>query len=575
MAAAFPRPPAPRWLLLAVLAGPLLAADPAAAVNPQVLVSLGANATIGSVTAANEDLLVCDAVTLGENNTTCNWSLFFDGSAAGLNSSIDAVELLPNGSLVIRAAADGSIPDLSAIKRKDLALFIPRDPFVLPYAQGEWRLYLDGDAVKGSSDNRVWDAMAVLTDGTCENAVPPTCDVLLSLPSGSSLGGVAFGDEDIIRCHPTAWSLGGAITACDYTLFLDSSAINGGGAGSFTGNLFGFDVTASDTLIFRGPGSSGLPAHEAQRDLLRYVGTFGTTPVGTTEFWFDGSTAGLGSETVKAVAVASGVCGDAVVNPPFEKCDVGNLNGVNGSGCTSDCRLSGHCTTSGATCASAADCPSGEGCCGDGHVDGPEQCDDGNTFSDDLCSAHCQNNPAGIPIVGCQNSQGPHVVPGFAKKVTFKDADGAAGFDRWKSGGDFNLTSGAFIDPDTELVTIVFNQGSTPFYQAALAPPGKFTQSGNASSPKWKFMDREADVPLALGWRKAQLARKFNKVKFTLDGLNATLPASLTPPIRMRQSIHVGNECATTVLDCTLASSGKVLTCVPAVGSSASAAFLD
>jgi hypothetical protein len=237
----------------------------AAAQLPSIAISLGSSATLGSVVVKDEDIVVCDATSYGEGTTSCSWRLLFDGSAAGLNSSVKALDVLPNGNLVIRVNADSSIPDLSAIKTKDLALFIPTNPASPPYTDGEWRLYLDGDAVNGASDARSWDAVDVLTDGTCENNSPPTCDVLLSLPSGAPLGGVTFDDEDVLRCHPTSFSVGGAITSCDYSLFLDASAINGGGTGSFTGNLQAIDVTASDTLIFRANADNGPDAAKVRR----------------------------------------------------------------------------------------------------------------------------------------------------------------------------------------------------------------------------------------------------------------------------------------------------------------------
>src|SRR5690242_19764831 len=176
----------PASILLAALAI-VFSSSAARAQLPKLVLSLGENATLGSVNARNEDLVLCDPVSLGENTTSCDWSLFFDGSAAGLSTSVQAVDVLPNGNLVLRVAADTSVPDLSALKRKDLALFIPSDPLTLPYTAGEWRLYLDGDAVKGSSDARVWDAVDVLTDGTCEKTTPMTCDVLLSLQHGAPL----------------------------------------------------------------------------------------------------------------------------------------------------------------------------------------------------------------------------------------------------------------------------------------------------------------------------------------------------------------------------------------------------
>src|SRR5262249_36820771 len=163
------------------------------------------------------------------------------------------------------------------------------------------------------------------------------------------------------------------------------SAINGGGTGSFTGNLFAFDLIGSDTMIFRGPSQATLPPHEAARDLLRYVGTFGATPSGTVDFFFDGSTAGLAGPTVQALAFLAGSCGDGVVTPPFEECDLGSANGGPFSRCSANCQVVGNCTMSGSECESASDCPPGEGCCGNAVVEVSEECDDGNSIPDDLC----------------------------------------------------------------------------------------------------------------------------------------------------------------------------------------------
>lgn len=564
-----------RGLRMTILAAGLLGVLPAFALNQHIVVSTGSHAVLGSVTVENEDLADCEATSLGENSTTCVWTHLFDGSAAGLNTSVRAVDLLSNGNLVMAVNADGSIPDLSAIKSKDLALFIPTNPFQKPYTSGEWRLYLDGDAVKGASDARVWDAITVLTDGACENDFPPTCDLLLSLPSGTALGGVSFGDEDILRCHPTAHSLGGAITACDYSLFLDSSAINGAGTGSFTGNLTAFETLGSDTLIFRGPSQATLPSHQSSRDLLRYVGTFGTTPIGTVDFYFDGSTAGLDGESIQAMAIAPDLCGNGIVNPPFESCDVGALNGAPGSGCSANCALIGQCTGGGGACSTAADCPPGQGCCGNAVVETPEECDDGNLFTDDTCSSHCTNQPDGVPLLGCENVFGPHLVPAFVKKTQLKNTAGASTPDKWKSTGSFNLASGTGVDPDTELVEYTLNQSSTAIYQANLVPPGKFFQKGKPTSPSWKFLDKTGSTPLALGWTKAAIKQKFNQVKVTVQGLGVEIPIDQTPPIRVRQSLKIGNECATVVLDCTPRGT-QTLNCTPAPPfGSASAAFLD
>jgi cysteine-rich repeat protein len=61
------------------------------------------------------------------------------------------------------------------------------------------------------------------------------------------------------------------------------------------------------------------------------------------------------------------VCGNGVVEPP-ELCDDGNL--VDGDGCDSNCTPTG---------------------CGNGIVTAGEECDDGNLVSGDCCSATCMN----------------------------------------------------------------------------------------------------------------------------------------------------------------------------------------
>lgn len=590
------------------LAG-LLWASLAAAQLPSIALSIGANATIGGVDVKNEDIVICDPTSFGPGTTACTWRLLFDGSQSGLDTSVRALEVLPNGNLVIRVAADNSIPDLSAIKTKDLALFIPTDPLDVPYENGEWRLFLDGDAVNGASDARSWDAVDVLTDGTCENTSPMTCDVLLSLPSGAALGGVSFGDEDILRCHPTAWSVGGAITACDYSLYIDSSAINGGGSGSFTGNLHGLDLLAPDTMIFRANAQASLPTHSAARDLLRYVGTFGTSPVGTVDLFFDGDAAGVGGQTIQAFSfmpdgdgdqVPDGIdnclglpnpgqenadgdelgdacdycpnrpdptcrCGDATIDPPAEECDLGDaVNGAVDSPCSATCEIVGSCTGSNTPCDEASDCPSGEGCCGNSITDGDEECDDGNNIPDDLCSGQCILTPQGVPILGCEDVAGPHLMPGFVKSARFQDTKDNPGFDldKWKVKGEFNLSTGVTLDPDTETVRVILNQaGPAPLFQADL-PIGSFVQKGSPTKPSWQFKDKEGDVVGAAGLRKVQAKLALNKMTFAIDSRKVIVPVDYfalgAPPVRIRQTLRIGDDCATTVLRCAVGTNASL-----------------
>ncbi len=76
------------------------------------------------------------------------------------------------------------------------------------------------------------------------------------------------------------------------------------------------------------------------------------------------------------------VCGDGVVEPP-ETCDDGNS--VPGDGCSGVCQVEpGYaCPTPGKPCVKVW-------VCGNGVVDPGETCDDGNTQSGDGCSSTCQ-----------------------------------------------------------------------------------------------------------------------------------------------------------------------------------------
>ena len=644
----------------------------------------------GCLTAQNEDLIMCDPVSLGEGNTQCRWSLFFDGSEAGLESKVMAVDILPNGDLVMRVNQDGSIPDISGIKAKDLALFSPRDaqgnptPFQFPYAEGQWSLFLDGDAVKDASDARRWNALEVLFPRSCEDLdaddtiEPQECDVLLSLPKGADLGGISFSDEDILRCRPTL-TPGGTITACEYAMFLDSSQINepgfpgedpGNEIDSFQGDLFAFDLTEFDkesltgTMVFRTGDRSTLPSHQGDRDLLKMVGSFGPTGAcsvttttrcltdadcpgaetcgafdanpstsTTTIFLFDGDlpgdrvvpdfSAGLGSETIQSLAIVpdgdgddvpdgidncpndsnpgqedddgDGVgdvcdqcygrpdpecrCGDGIPDPPNETCDLGDeFNGIEGSPCSANCQVVGKCTQTGGTCEKAEDCPNypAEGCCGNAVVEGDEECDDGNPIPDDECSNSCELVPGPIVVFGCEGLIGPSVVPASARVSKFINTKKVAdpGFDRWKLRGEFNIFDGISLDPDSQQSTLTLSQEGI-IYQATV-PLGTFEQTGSGTRPRWKFSlgNKDPEIPGGEGWRKGKFNVKggsalgpVNRIGFTLVGKHQDFAFEIDPgflggpPVRLRQTIRVGNLCATIVVTCLEKASGRVLQC--------------
>lgn len=180
-------------------------------------------------------------------------------------------------------------------------------------------------------------------------------------------------------------------------------------------------------------------------------------------------------------------CGDGTFDFPSEECDLGSaVNGQTGSPCSATCQVLGTCTRTAQVCTNGADCPqfaTGEGCCGNnvrddvdgmGGVTPDEDCDDGNIVPDDLCDNACKAT-AGIALpVQCQTLTGPNILPASIKVTKFKDTAEAADIDRWKTKGEAIFDAGLTIDPDSEDVTIIYNNTPSGELFASTLPPGNF-----------------------------------------------------------------------------------------------------
>jgi cysteine-rich repeat protein len=98
--------------------------------------------------------------------------------------------------------------------------------------------------------------------------------------------------------------------------------------------------------------------------------------------------------TTTSTTVPEFVCGDGVMEGP-EECDDGNVDPTDG--CTNDCTSCGNGTTTAPETCDDANLVSGDGCdancrttgCGNGLIVGDETCDDGNTDDGDFCPADC------------------------------------------------------------------------------------------------------------------------------------------------------------------------------------------
>lgn len=141
------------------------------------------NVSLEGLSVADEDIAKYD----GE---TCEWSLFFDGTAAGLpvTANIDAL------------AVDGQDLYLSFLAAVDVEGIPGKvdDSDIVLYREGAFSLYLDGSAYGLATDAEDIDALAFDETGK----------LLISTLGGNAVPGVAKGaDEDLLRFDNGTWQI--------------------------------------------------------------------------------------------------------------------------------------------------------------------------------------------------------------------------------------------------------------------------------------------------------------------------------------------------------------------------------
>jgi hypothetical protein len=485
-----------RKLLALVGVAVLFVAAPALAAEPIVVVSIVAGSpkticdsdcttcTVGSgecISIVEEDLIMCKPLSVGLPITACDWEELFDGAANMLDKQVRAAEMAPNGSIAFTTLNDTVLPDIGSITRFDVGLFVPSDllqPYVGggPYDSGTYKLYLDGDLTGQEGTTKPWDSLELLPDGSCEGSIDlggadHSCPIIGSNTGGAGgvgLGGVHPRNEDLFRCIPNGFDVGGTVQSCDYALFLDASNINAGTEGVGNGitsdleaiELLSFDSsTMSGQMVFKkGTGNPpNFPVHEPPRDLLLYDGTFGAgicdisaapcagdsecpglgdfcdtgsctlTPldqcatdddcsgagnacnitryaVATVSLFFDGSMAGLSGETIEAFTIVPDDDGDGIPS------------GIDN--CPNDVNPPEICSGGVATCPGgmSSECPMGETCVqkdtdGDGVGDICDQCN-GRDDAVCFCGDFILDTPAEQCDLGDPGNDGENGEPG-------------------------------------------------------------------------------------------------------------------------------------------------------------------
>ena len=181
--------------------------------SDSLLLAFSSAVTVNGISATPQDILRFDATSLG-STTAGTFSMYLDGSDVGLDASadsLDAVDQLADGRVLISTTGNPSVPGVSGTNDEDLLAFAPTS--LGDVTSGSWSLYFDGsDVGLADSSNEDIDAADVVSNGS----------IYLSTLGDFTVSGMAGADEDVFVCVPTST---GSVTACNYapTLYFDGS----------------------------------------------------------------------------------------------------------------------------------------------------------------------------------------------------------------------------------------------------------------------------------------------------------------------------------------------------------------
>ena len=178
----------------------------------------------GVGTVEDRDLVRFIPTSLGAT-TSGSFELYFDGSDVGLTSTsqdIDAVDVLPDGSLIVSVLGSTSV--VSGTADEDLLRFTPTS--LGANTSGSWSAYFDGSDV-GLSTSSSEDVYGTWVD--------TNGDIYLTTLGSFAVTGVSGSGSDIFTCVPSSL---GSNTACTFSMYWLGSAY---GYGSEV--IDGFDIT--------------------------------------------------------------------------------------------------------------------------------------------------------------------------------------------------------------------------------------------------------------------------------------------------------------------------------------------
>jgi SdiA-regulated len=235
--------------------------------------SVGTAQTLSGVSVSTHDIVAFNG---------SSFSLLLDGEDVGLDASsenIDALELLPNGHLLVSTTGSFSVPGLSG-KDEDVIELTPGTLGAI--STGSWSMRLDGSAVGLEASGEDVDAVELLANG----------HLLVSTRVLVNVTGVSGEDEDVLDFDPGTGLWAMYFDGTDVGLVNSSEDVDG-----FA--LAGGNVYLSAAGNFAVTGVAG-----ADEDVFVFTPiTLGSNTTGTfsSTLAFDGSILGLAGNDLTAI----------------------------------------------------------------------------------------------------------------------------------------------------------------------------------------------------------------------------------------------------------------------------------
>ncbi len=214
-------------VIFAVVLLSIVFASPVSATT--IILSTNTGQTLGGLSFGNDALAEY-------NPTTDVATLFLDGSLlTGTGTNIDSVHILDSGNIILSTTGTATLGGLS-FGKKDLIEYNP--------TTDTSTLYFDGALFSGNSD----------IDAAYING---SANIILSTTGNTTLGGLSFGNDDLIEYNPTTDTA---------TLFLDGNLLTGNGT-----NIDAAHILSSGNIILSTAGAATLGGLSfANGDLAEY-----------------------------------------------------------------------------------------------------------------------------------------------------------------------------------------------------------------------------------------------------------------------------------------------------------------